>query len=167
MKGALIRMIIEAIILIAIGFILIFIEIFILPSFGPIGILGIAMMIGGLILAGYREGFQTAIIYAGITFGVSLPLCAIGFWLMPKTKIGGSLILKTTEHKDEGFKSGSDDLDKLLGMKGIVITPLRPAGTVKIGNDKFDVITQGEFVAKGGEVEIIKIEGNKIIVRKT
>ncbi len=159
-------MIIEAIILIAIGFILVFIEIFILPSFGPVGILGGVMMIAGLIIAGYREGFQTAIIYAGITFGISLPLCAIGFWLMPRTKIGGSLILKTTEHKDEGFKSGSEDLEKLLGMKGIVITPLRPAGTIKIGNDKFDVITQGEFITKGSEVEIIKVEGSKIVVRK-
>ena len=166
MKGASTRMIIEAIILIAIGFILIFIEIFILPSFGPIGILGGVMMIGGLILAGYKEGFQTAIIYAGITFGIFLPLCALAFWLMPRTKIGGSLILKTTIHKDEGFKSGSEDLDKLLGMKGIVVTPLRPAGIIKVGNDKFDVITQGEFVSKGGEVEVIKVEGNKIIVRK-
>lgn len=159
-------MIVEAIILIAIGFILIFIEIFILPSFGPIGILGGLMMIGGLILAGYREGFQTAIIYAGITFGISLPLCAIGFWLMPRTKIGGSLILKTTIHKDEGFKSGSEDLDKLLGTRGVVVTPLRPAGIIKIGDDKYDVITQGEFVTKGSEVEVIKVEGSKIIVRK-
>ncbi len=159
-------MIIEAIILIAIGFILVFIEIFILPSFGPVGILGGVMMIAGLIIAGYREGFQTAIIYAGITFGIALPLCAIGFWLMPRTKIGGSLILKTTEHKNEGFKSGSEDLEKLLGMKGIVITPLRPACTIKIGNDKFDVITQGEFITKGSEVEIIKVEGSKIVVRK-
>lgn len=159
-------MIIEAIILIAIGFILVFIEIFILPSFGPVGILGGVMMIGGLILAGYRDGFQTAIIYAGITFGISLPLCAIGFWLMPKTKIGGSLILKTAEHKDEGFRSGSEDLSKLLGAKGIVVTPLRPAGIIKIGDNKYDVITQGEFITKGSEVEIIKVEGAKIVVKK-
>ena len=159
-------MLIESVILIAIGFILLFIELFILPSFGPVGMLGGVLIIAGIIIAGYKEGVQTAIVYSGVTLGVSLPLCAVGFWLIPKTKIGRSLILDTSEHKEKGFRSGTDNLENLMGKTGVAITSLRPAGTVRIENDRLDVLTQGEFIAKGKEVEVIRVEGNKIIVKE-
>lgn len=159
-------MLIDVIILIAIGVILVFLEIFIIPSFGPIGILGGIVMIVGIILAGYRAGVQSALIYGGITFFVTIILCAVGFWLIPRTNIGRSLILDTSEHKEHGFTSSSDDLQKLIGKTGTVISPLRPAGTITIEKDRFDVLTQGEFISKGSIVEIVKVEGNKIVVRE-
>ncbi|MCX5637069.1 MAG: hypothetical protein NTX52_05160 [Planctomycetota bacterium] len=159
-------MLIEVIILLAIGFILIFLEIFVIPSFGPIGIIGGLLMLAGIIIAGYKEGVQSALIYGGITFVVSLILCAVGFWLIQKTNIGKSLILYTSEHRDQGFSSSSDDLQNLMGKTGTVITPLRPAGTIVMDKNRIDVLAQGEFISKGSVVEVVKVEGSKIIVRE-
>lgn len=157
---------IEAIIFIAIGFILLFIELFVLPSFGPIGVFGIILMAAGIVIAGYREGAQMALIYAGVTIGASLPLCAVGFWLMPKTKIGRSLILTTSEHSDSGFRSSPQELESFMGKTGVALTPLRPAGTIEIDSVRIDALTQGEFIEKGKEVEVIRVEGSKIVVRE-
>jgi membrane-bound serine protease (ClpP class) len=41
---------------------------------------------------------------------------------------------------------------------------LRPSGTVLIEGNRFDVITDGEFVSKDSEIEVVKVEGNRIIV---
>jgi len=75
---------VEAIILIALGFVLLFVEIFLIPSFGPVGVMGAVLMGIGVAIAGYREGIRAAVIYAGVTVGLALPMCGVGFWLLPK-----------------------------------------------------------------------------------
>ena len=158
-------MFLTVIILIAIGFILVFIEIFLIPGFGPIGVLGAALIVVGVAIVGYREGVWTAVIYTGVGIGAALPLCAVGFWLIPKTKLGSSFILGAQESSQAGFKSSSEELERFTGKTGVAITPLRPAGTIEIDGVRLDVLTQGEFIEKGKKVEVIKIEGNRIIVR--
>ena len=159
-------MLIDVIILIAIGVILVFLEIFIIPSFGPIGIIGGAVMVIGVILAGYRKGFDIALIYGSITFLATVILCVVGFWLIPKTNMGKSFVLNTSEHKEHGYASSSDELKSLVGKTGEVITPLRPAGTILMEKNRLDVLTQGEFINKGSVVEVVKVEGSKIVVRE-
>ena len=45
-------------------------------------------------------------------------------------------------------------------------TILRPSGIIRIGEERLDVVTQGEFIPKGEIVEIIRIEGGKKLVRR-
>ena len=52
---------------------------------------------------------------------------------------------------------------KYLGMG--VATPLRSAGCTIDGN-RIDAVSEAEFIDKGVEVEVIKIEGSKIVVKK-
>ena len=159
-------MLIDVIILIAIGVILVFLEIFIIPSFGPIGIIGGVVMVVGVVLAGYRRGFEIAIVYGSITFLITVILCVVGFWLIPKTNLGKSFILNTSEYREHGYVSSPDALKSLVGKTGKVITPLRPAGTIFMENNRLDVLTQGEFINKGSVVEVVKVEGSKIVVRE-
>ena len=153
-----------AIIFIAIGFILLFIEIFLIPGFGPVGAIGGVLMVVGIVIAGYRGGVETAVVYAGITIVLSLVLCAVGFWLMPRTRVGKAFILDTSETSESGFRSSSEELEKFAGKTGIAVTPLRPAGIVDIDGVRLDVLTRGDFIEKGAVVKVIKIEGSRIIV---
>jgi membrane-bound serine protease (ClpP class) len=157
-------MFLAATILIAIGFILLFIEIFLIPGFGPIGVVGAVLMAVGVAIVGYKEGVRTAVIYTGIAIGAAVPLCAVGFWLIPKTKIGNSFILSARENGESGFKSSPEELERFTGKTGVALTPLRPAGTIEVDGARLDVVTQGEFIEKGKEVEVIKIEGGRIVV---
>ena len=50
--------------------------------------------------------------------------------------------------------------DKYLGMRDCCY-PLRSAGTVLIDGNRIDAVSEAEFIDKGVEVEVIKIEGSR------
>jgi membrane-bound serine protease (ClpP class) len=53
-----------------------------------------------------------------------------------------------------------------VGQIGTVQTPLRPAGKVEFAEEFYDVVSEGDFVATGGQVRIMEIQGNRVVVRK-
>lgn len=55
--------------------------------------------------------------------------------------------------------------EALVGRKGRVVTPLRPEGTVLVGDQRLEVITDGDWVEKGEEVEVLGVGGTRIRVR--
>jgi membrane-bound ClpP family serine protease len=54
----------------------------------------------------------------------------------------------------------------LLKKRGIAITDLRPSGSVDIDGVKFDVISDGEYISAGSKIEIFKVSGVKLLVKK-
>jgi membrane-bound serine protease (ClpP class) len=52
-----------------------------------------------------------------------------------------------------------------VGRDGIAVTDLRPAGTAQIGQERVDVVTEGEYVAQGRPVRVIRSEGYRHVVR--
>jgi membrane-bound serine protease (ClpP class) len=64
-------------------------------------------------------------------------------------------------HADSVEASGAK-----IGDSGIALTFLRPSGKVKIKDEIFDVVTEGEFIKKGIPVKILAIKGNRIIVSR-
>ena len=53
-----------------------------------------------------------------------------------------------------------------VGDTGIALTPLRPAGTARIGERRVDVVAEGEFVERDAGIIVIACEGARIVVRK-
>ena len=53
-----------------------------------------------------------------------------------------------------------------LGKKGKVIAPLRPAGTAVIDGERVDVVSFGDYIDKDAEIEVVKIEGSKLLVKQ-
>ena len=53
-----------------------------------------------------------------------------------------------------------------MGDWGVADSPLRPAGKARIGDSFVDVIADGAFIDKGANVRIVKIEGNRVVVRE-
>ena len=54
----------------------------------------------------------------------------------------------------------------LLGAIGVAATPLRPSGKAQIGDDFLDVVAEGDYVAPGSRVQVIEIEGNRVVVKE-
>lgn len=155
-----------AILLIAIGLILLLIEIFLVPGFGAAGIPGIILMVAGIVTVGIRHGLTTGLIYAGITVAITIPICIIALWLVPHTRVGKIMILGTSESRQEGYSSSSPEFEKLIGKSGTALTSLRPTGAGMIDGKRVDVVTEGDFIEKGTEIEVVKVEGNKVVVSK-
>jgi membrane-bound serine protease (ClpP class) len=54
----------------------------------------------------------------------------------------------------------------LIGRTGETITNLRPSGIALIDDQRVDVVAEGEFVGSGKEIVVVKVEGNRILVKE-
>lgn len=161
------------IIMFIVGVALLLLEIFIIPGVGITGLLGVLLIIGSLFMSmlGGFNLIDTHTLQAPI---YSLAGAFIGFGVlmfliikyMPTSKAFGLLSLQTEQSSKDGFVS-STDYSWLLGLTGKTLTKLRPAGIVEFGNEKFDVISDGDFIDQGVKVVVIKAQAGKIVVRKS
>ena len=143
------------------GFIFVGIEM-IVPGFSVPGISGIVCLIAGVFLLAdtVMEGFFITVIVLAL-LGI---LMAVMLYLLSKGKFRSPIILEEEQKSTEGYLSSSD-LKYLLGKKGVAMTDLRPTGVGQIDRINFDVISEGNYISAGEPVEIIKVEGSKLIVR--
>ena len=144
------------------GFILIVVEMF-HPGVGLPGIAGTVLLLLGIVI--------TARNLMDILIMVMILIAILGFALtvalnsVTKGRLSKTLVNHTSQKKEDGY-IGTEDLDYFLGQKGRTTTILRPAGTGDFGGIKLDVVSQGEFIAKDKAIEIIKVEGRKIVVKE-
>ncbi len=162
---------IEIIIFVA-GVVLILIEIFV-PGFGVFGILGIVFMVAGLFL-GLIADFPL-IDWADISFAIiqlALSFIATGVLIflitkfLPRSNMWNKLILASNITGGSGYTSSEPEIDHLINMKGIALTDLRPSGTIKIDNKRYDVVTGGEYITKGSQVTVLSVSGSKVLVEE-
>lgn len=151
--------------LIGIGILLVFIELLILPGFGAAGVPGTLLILIGIGVAWWKFGFQTALTYTGATLIGVIPLAIVGLSVMRATPAGKTFILGKTQNKAEGFHAPPSELESLVGKSGKALTPLRPAGAALISGNRVDIVTQGEFVPAETEIEVIFVEGSRVVVR--
>jgi membrane-bound serine protease (ClpP class) len=159
------------------GFILLMVEIFVLPGFGVAGILGILLIIVGLVLSLQRFTIPDI---TGAPWELDAMLSAVGrvlfglvagsilFFIVVRylrhAPVLGRMVLATELTTDKGYVADIEEASGLVGKRGIVISPLRPSGKVEIGENTIDVVAEGDFIEKGEEVEVVYIEGTKIVV---
>ncbi|MDO4732649.1 MAG: NfeD family protein [Bacillota bacterium] len=152
-----------AVLLLLLGVILLVLEIFVIPGFGVCGGLGILSILGSLILAAPDPA--TAI----WSLLIALLVSALLIYYTVKNKktrlIWEKLILFQRLDKAGGFDSVDPSLSRLLGQRGTALTTLRPAGSALINGEKVDVLSQGEFIEAGQSIEVILVEGMRIVVR--
>lgn len=150
--------------LIIIGIILIILEIFIIPGFGIAGIIGIAMMIGGVFLV--ADSVLEGVIYLLITLIVVGLLIFIGLKTGRMKKIWRKISLGEKQVTDAGYVAPKKEYAEYMGKTGIALTLLRPAGTAEIDGERVDVVTDGSFIPKDSQIKVIAVEGTRIIVSK-
>jgi membrane-bound ClpP family serine protease len=167
-----------AVLLFLLGLILLGIEVFVLPGFGVTGISGILLVVAGLVLGTMEkmpETTQDWVRLAGTmaTFGAALVGAIAGAfvlaWYLPHIPYANRLVLKPPAEQvteTEGPHSEASPLAALLGAIGVAATDLRPAGKARFGDDFHDVIAEGDFVNAGSRVQVIEIEGNRIVVKE-
>ena len=151
----------QAIFLFIFGIIFLLVEAFV-PGFGVFGVGGLVAVFAAIVLAAASTTLGLYMLF--ISFLIA---AAAGYGAYRYFKSRGALrgfVLSDAATSEAGYSS-SEDYDHLLGEKGRTITPLRPAGTVEIGNKRYDTVSEGEFIYADKEVEVIKVEGSRIVVR--
>jgi membrane-bound ClpP family serine protease len=145
-----------------IGIVLLILEMFI-PSFGILSVLGAICLFGGVMLASSDP--KEASISLGIAFLLAIVIVAISFKYLQHRGTWHRFILRDQLTSDKGFTSNPNKTN-YLGKQGEALTPLRPAGTAQIDGHRIDVVTEGSFISSGKPVEVIQVEGTRVVVRE-
>jgi membrane-bound serine protease (ClpP class) len=175
----------EEIIVFALGVILIVLEILVIPGFGLAGITGLVMVVGAL-FASMVKFFPDALpalpglpehefgswdrLYGGRQAMRQLSLALLGAgaggvllarWL-PGSRLGGRMVLSAQIGKQT--VSPAEETSGLLGRSGLAETDLRPAGRVRLDDRLIDVISSGDYLAKGTAVVVVQAKGSRVVV---
>jgi membrane-bound serine protease (ClpP class) len=161
----------EEVLLIGIGLILLVVEIFLLPGFGLFGALGIAALLGGLGLSLVGTGATWAVVLFALGQVIAAVLLAVVLALaflrvLPRLPFGRRLILETELPAQAGYASAPEADRRWLGKRGTAASTLRPAGIAHFDHERVDVVTEGEFIEAGDPIEVLRVEGNRIVVRR-
>lgn len=142
------------------GFVLVAAEVF-LPG-AILGILGGLCFAGAVAVVFMHYGAAAGLVAA---FVVAL-LAIVGFllwlYLFPRSFMGRRIILSRSQPSNPAPSVHRE----LVGVEGVALTPLRPAGTARLGDRRIDVTTAGEFLREGEEVVVVATDGMRIVVRR-
>ena len=133
------------------------------PGFGLFGIFGVISLIGCIFVT--AQTVTEGIMLTAFFFVILLIMLGIFLFLVSKGKLPGKLILKESESRTDGY-SGTRDLNEFVGKVGVVTSICRPVGNVDFSGVKLEVVSRGEFIEKGKTVEVIEVEGNRVVVKE-
>ncbi len=167
-----------ALLLFLLGLVLVGMEIFVLPGFGACGIFGIFCMLGGLGLVTLEKVPDTAAEWGDLGVRITRYMIALmGAMLLaifiarflPRLPGANRLVLEApNESASDAAEAlpGGSEAAELLGAIGTTSTPMRPAGVVKFGEKFVDVVSDGGFIPAGTRVQVIQVEGTRIVVKE-
>jgi membrane-bound serine protease (ClpP class) len=167
------------VLLFILGLVLIGLEIFVFPGTGVAGVSGTLLVVFSLALVALEKRPQTSEEWVGLLsmmaqFGLALVgavlLAVLLASYLPHIPYLNRLILKPkTEPGEPGEglpEAVRPETAALLGAIGVAATPLRPAGKVKFGDEYIDVVAEGAYVEAGTRVQVVEIEGNRVVVKE-
>lgn len=152
----------ETVILLIIGIIFIILEFFV-PG-GILGIIGVAAVVVSLFLSGYDLSHMALSILIAMIVGIA----AFVFLYRRADAEKGffkRIILKDRTMTEQGYIT-TDVKTEYLGKEGMTVTTLRPAGIAEIDQERVDVVSEGTYIENGKKVEVVAVEGMRIVVRE-
>ena len=168
----------ELILLIA-GLALLFVEIFVIPGFGIIGASGFAILFISVLLMMQNftipdnfiefsalQNNLNQVIYVFLASGI---LFFVTFLGLPKILKKSPLVFNQKLPNQDVSKNKIEnerveEIQSLLNKTGIAVSSLRPSGTIRIGENFYDALTEGDFVLENQPIKVVKVAGSVIYV---
>jgi len=143
--------------LLALGLLLIVVEVIFIPGTTVVGFFGFGLMLAGGFLGFRYFGNDVGWIIIATTAVFS---AAVFFWIF-RAKPWQQFALKTSikSKVNEGLHEGLH-----AGDEGIATSALRPSGKAEIGGRIVEVTSQGSYLERGTRIRIVKISPYQILV---
>ncbi len=141
------------------GFLLIIAEILLIPGIFITGILGLAALVASCYFG--FEYYGTVGGYITIAVNTVIAVVCVVFCLRSKTW------KKLSLHTEIKSKADSRPEEKgvTVGSVGVTVTRLSPMGNVLFGETTVEATAIGGIIDPQQTVEVVRIEGSKIIVK--
>ena len=150
-----------------VGLVLVALEIFLVPGFGLIGILGGTCILISFFWAFGFENIGTAL--RVVTFSLTAAIVVmilLAVYVLPRSSIFRKVSLNTQMKAGDGYTAQTAD-PALIGQTGVTLTPLRPCGTVEIGGKRHDAVSEGDFLESGENVTVTARNGFQLVVKRS
>ena len=143
--------------IILVGILLMILDFLVIPG-GVVAIVGVLCMIGGVVFSFIQYGTTPGLVCILLT-----AVATIGsFVLMMRTKTWRKLQLHT---RIDSKMNEIDESKVKVGMVGKAISRLAPMGTGQFDDEVVEVTSLQDFIDVNVEIEITKIEANKVYVK--
>jgi len=147
--------------LLVMGFVLLFLEVFVIPGVNVFGVLGALSLLTGVVYTYVRLGAGATLWLGALTALVT----AVLVWLMLRNRAWQRLVLEQGNTSREGYRAAPADLAELAGQTGEALTPLRPSGNARFGERIVDVVSEGSFVPRGTRIVVVEVVGSRVLVQ--
>jgi len=171
------------IILIALGLLLLALEVFVIPGFGVAGISGLVLLFVGLLgtfvpmepghsFPIYMPSMPDTIRYLQgglLTMAASLGMSLIGMVMLSKYLPRTALFQRIAPANPTPSDVLTEDPYRgaaRVGDIGDAQTVLRPAGKAMFGPVLVDVVSRGEVIELPARLEVVERRGNRVVVRR-
>lgn len=168
------------ILLMAVGIVLLMLEVFVIPGFGVVGVLGIGAVLGSLSLMMLNNHyFDFEHVSQGQLSSVALILFAcvllivVAFFILSSKLLNNKFFRKIALTETMTTTTELNQIDKsivshthLIHQTAETHTDLRPSGKIVIKGEVYDALTKGDFIVKGKTVEIIAVFNNSLVVKE-
>ncbi len=88
---------------------------------------------------------------------------------LPRSRLLGHMMLEPPAGEEaEGIRRREAlvDFHELVGTQGTTTTQLTPGGKARFGDPLVDVIADGEVIGRGATIEVVKVQGSRVLVRE-
>lgn len=161
-----------------VGTVLLILEIFVIPGFGVAGISGIVLMAVSLILSlqvfvvpqfqwEWDAFHRNVLVVVGNILGALITVGVLAH-VVPRFRFFSRLVLAESQESVAGYTvQETADEQRYVGMAGVAVTTLRPAGKAAFDDETMVVESDGEFIESGAPVRITSVNGNRVVVERT
>ena len=146
--------------LMVLGYVLLFIELGVLPGFGIPGIMGLIALVSGCYELWQSQGPLVGSLGTLISLGIAV-FVTVRF---ARSRSGQALVL---DDEISGSASPTDQLAPLIGCAAVVSATLRPSGVVTIDGSRYDaMVRDGGFVEAEALVVVVAQEHGQLVVER-
>ena len=131
------------------------------PTVGIFGFLGTVMIFASLFFILGSD--MTALFELAGAVVCTVVFLAFAGSRLPQSRLLAKVTLKNRSTRESGYESQTDKSD-YIGKTGMTLTPLRPAGTVRIDRKRVDAVSRGDYIDKDVPVRVIEAEGMRVVV---
>lgn len=146
-----------------VGLLLMVLELF-LPSFGAVGVIGIAMMLLGVGMTSSDPA--VTLLNACYAISIAIIFAMILLKMGYRMRLGRGLVLNEQLTSENGFQSFQKDYGRYLNHIGTTLTSLRPVGRAQFQDEVLEVLSLGEMIEEKRSVIVYRVEGNKLFVKE-
>ena len=136
---------------------------FYLPGF-VLASVGALLMLGASALCATTYGLMPAVVLFMVEAALGVAVAYAAILYFPRTAVGRKMILAKTQ---TGERAQSAHDPEIVGRTGVAHSVLRPSGLAIIDGKRLDVVAESGMIERGSQIQVVSVEDNRLVVRKT